>query len=407
MPGVVVPNGPPHQGLLDTVMKGLAVAKDVYGIRSDQIAIANAEDAQAGVLPASQRAAYAAKYNISDAPVAGAQPVKFRTGEGDEGVSTAYLSPKAPVVKPVAVPNVVVGGKTGTAFIDPTKTKQGEAVDLNDPNGPLISFVETAKAPKEPKTREVTVTNPDGSQTISIVPDVAGSTYSSAPKPPKPADEEDKYAKVMGLFEPTRGNRALQQSSVALVNIQNAKNLIQPYANNLDSMPQKQVGLLTSELEKIATGGAGSESGRQSIQAETFKSRLNDFMSSVNGEPQPAQLGAFLRDNVTYLNDLQASNQENVEKHYRHVWNANKGRLSQELQDRAHQENPDYFAWEKNPPAANGKLDAVASKPDTSGQSLADTATGIDKNIQTYASDHGLDYLTASKIIEARKAKGK
>ncbi len=42
----------------------------------------------------------------------------------------------------------------------------------------------------EGKTREVTITNPDGSKTVKIVKDEPGQTFAGAPQPPKPGSEE-------------------------------------------------------------------------------------------------------------------------------------------------------------------------------------------------------------------------
>lgn len=161
-------------------------------------------------------------------------------------------------------------------------------------------------------------------------------------------DPEKTYADVGSKFEAPRGNKSLQQVGTNLLNIENAERLMAPYANNLDKMPQKQTALLTAELEKIASGGAGSEGGRASISAHTLQSKFNDFMSNVKGDPTGADLGGFLKDNATYLKDLKESNLAFQNKHHRDVWQTNKGRLTDEQQDRMRNDLPDFFKWEKS-----------------------------------------------------------
>ena len=173
-------------GLLDTVLKGVSIARDIYGIKHDMAATDAAEqsaaqskakfdDEQAGVIGPKDYLAHADQFDQADAGTKGAIAINRRTGPGAEGIQKDYLLPKSaksPLAQHVSVAGAMIDGKHGTAVYDPA------AMD-GTPTGGLRGFVETAKPAgpeKAPRTREIkTVEN--GKTVTKIVPDEIGGTY--------------------------------------------------------------------------------------------------------------------------------------------------------------------------------------------------------------------------------------
>lgn len=371
-----------HKDNLDRILEGLQIANGIMGIGVNYTTIQNhmkqndlLDQESQGLLGPKDRATMMEHgLQPAEAGTPGAQNFRFKTGKLDDN-GEPVVEDQPFILKGVAakanyhpLPNYVdqASGKRGTAFFD-----------LNDPTkGP--AFIAPVEAPEKP-AKEPTphyVFQPDSSGTLyrgntltgelTPAPGADGANF----KKGKPEDEEKTYSEIASKMEPTRGNRALQQASVNLLSVDNAERLMAPYANNLDKMPPKKVELLAEELEKIASGSAGTQSGRDSLAAKTFASKWSEFKSNLTGEPTGADVGAFLKDYGDYLGDLKQASQNVVDKHYQSVWNANKNRLSPELQDRFRQEMPDYFSWDSKKPGSSApKLSAHGT--DTSGTAVA------------------------------------
>jgi hypothetical protein len=138
------------------------------------------------------------------------------------------------------------------------------------------------------------------------------------------------YADLINKAEGARGApQVVIKSMNSQTAIKNAQELISQYPN-LDNMPEQQVHLLASELEKVATNGSGTEAGRQGLNPDTFQQKWNKFMGQVEGKPQGAQISAFIRENAEYLNGLKKVSDGVINKYRENLFAGNKKLIAPE-----------------------------------------------------------------------------
>ncbi len=123
-----------------------------------------------------------------------------------------------------------------------------------------------------------------------------------------------------------------------------------------DHLNDKQIHLFNTELERIASNGSPTESGRHAMEADTIASHWAEFKQKFSGKPTPANVGEFVRQNAEYLHDLKDSVDSTVngfrrENHDNYL-SAGKisAKQSQDYKDR----HPELFPKEQDdePPAA-------------------------------------------------------
>lgn len=281
MPGVVSVGQ--QQGLLDQVLKGVEIAKTIYGIKQqgDANDIAQQRADQEGGVLADKVARETAQQSVLNQAAAEKMAL--------EKDKFAYQQKKDSAPKPESAI---------TAF-------QQAQLDL---------------------------------QRDRLNQTKAGSTATNSGKT---------YTELVKAVETPRGNQAVQQASKALVNIGNAEELLAPYQGNLDAIDQKTANLLTAELSKIASGGVGSQHGQEAIEAKTFNSELQALKSRFGNEPEPAELGAFLQKNVDYLQGLKTANQSIVNGYKLRMYNGYKNRLTPEENTQFKEEYADLFQGAK------------------------------------------------------------
>ncbi len=143
-------------GLLDTVLKGVSIARDIYGIKHDMAATDAAEtqtagqqqaqaqsaakfsDEQAGVLSPKDHLEWSRNYDKATDPKdpAGVD-VRHRTGPGEEGIVTDRMIPHQ--TKSALATHVIAN------TVDPKTGKTGAGIV--DSSGSLMGFVETKEKP--------------------------------------------------------------------------------------------------------------------------------------------------------------------------------------------------------------------------------------------------------------------
>lgn len=371
MPGVVSVQPRVQGGLLDTVMKGMAVARDVYGIQNESAHTdllnqqaeqgkQQFEDEQAGVFTPKERVALGKNYDFVSPDTANASKIGVRSAPGAAGVADAYILPKkelSPIQQ--TVQDAIVNGKHGTATYDLNPNN----VD-DDGNHPLMNFVETQKPDKPVNAHYVATgsTDPNGNPIVLDTttgqgkPIDAGGIQLNNPKADaaakKASDQEEKtYTEMVGKINNPGRNRAVQTAQLNLLNIANANELISQYPD-LNQMPPQKVALLNAELAKISSGGVGSEHGQEALAANTIAEKFAKFKSEIGGEPNGAQVGAFIQQNKDYLTGLQKVSQAKVDSYSKEMYGSYKHRLSPELQTRFETEHADLFGGQQPQPNA-------------------------------------------------------
>lgn len=131
---------------------------------------------------------------------------------------------------------------------------------------------------------------------------------------------------------------------------------------DLNKLTKQEAALIAGEMEKVATGSAGTEAGRQGLDPHTFNEEWSVFKNKFvgpNGEVEPANLGKFLERNKAYLEGVQHIAHEKVRKYRRGVFEdyAGSGRLSEEHQQLYRSQHPDEF------PEDNGGIADVETGP--------------------------------------------
>lgn len=419
MPGVN-PVAPRVQGgLLDAVMKGVSVARDIYGIKHDMAATDAAEqasaqskaefdDKQAGIVGAKDRLEWGRNYEKAADDNPAATVVKYRTGPGDEGIVTERMIPKAgksPLMQHVQVAGALIDGKHGTAVYDPSQANP------NDPKAGLIQFVETPRPDRIPKDNLMTVegTDESGNKVIKVVPKVAGAEYATTKGDRKDPDQNALYTKLTDKIDNFRGDKAAQQASVNLLSADNALKLVNKYAD-LNQMSTKDYNLLVDELGKIATGGVPGVHTQESIAASTLESKWSEFTSTVGGKPSPAQLGEFIKNNVEYLHDLRETSQDLVDAHNMKSFNGLKRQLDDEHIKNFQEDFPDLWARELARKAKKGAAPAPGAPAGGPGMAVAAPAAGVKPEASLHpevdaAAQYVKENINSKDPVKAAKAK--
>lgn len=159
MSGVQLPQQRQRDDALTTVMKGLSIAKDIYGIKvaSAQLDAEKQKiaDTQQGVLNPEQRAEMLSK-NFQEVPQGTAGALPFFVRNADGGKSPIFMATKQQPKDIVAVAVTNPDGSQTTKFVEkksglevPTGPKKLEKIDTVDQNGNQVTqFV----SPKEGST---------------------------------------------------------------------------------------------------------------------------------------------------------------------------------------------------------------------------------------------------------------
>jgi hypothetical protein len=155
---------------------------------------------------------------------------------------------------------------------------------------------------------------------------------------------------------PTIGSSLASQQAIA-----KAQSLIAQYPNP-DNMPPQMVALLNSEIEKVASGGGGTEAGRQGLDPGTFEERWQQFKQRAGDQPTGAQLGAFIQGNSAYLGDLKKVVDGTVQTYQRQTFQDyhDSGRLDPQAENAFKAHHPEIFPEEQ---ASNGQGGGSAQPP--------------------------------------------
>lgn len=76
---------------------------------------------------------------------------------------------------------------------------------------------------------------------------------------------------------------------------------------DLNSISSQRAALIAAEMEKVATGSAGTEAGRHGLNPNTFAQNWSNFknrFTGPNGQIDGAQIGPFLQQNKEYLEGI-------------------------------------------------------------------------------------------------------
>ncbi len=304
MPGVNAVAPRVQGGLLDTVLKGVQVARDVYGIKNDMAkndameqATAqnkqNFEDEQAGNFTPKEVVGLGKNYNFVDEKTPNALRIGRRSGNGPDDVEDAYILPKkegSPLVS--TVNDALVNGKHGTA-----------TYDLN--TGGLMNFVETQKPAKDvtPKYSQTALDNGNIGAFDATTGKVADTGVKAGAKPGANSGADAKADKVTqtrfdNLTNYLAGGRSspqdIKQESNKLrtaahgLSLMNGGNL-----DELNKMTPVEMNELSGVLAAQVAQGSPAQATLQHMTPETAPKALAEAFQYITGKPADANQGEF------------------------------------------------------------------------------------------------------------------
>lgn len=172
-------------------------------------------------------------------------------------------------------------------------------------------------------------------------------------------------------FNSFRGNIAVQRASEGLRNSEMAMQIIN--ANpDYNQISHQDYNLLTSEIAKIATGGAATEASAHDVRAQTIMSKAKEFWQKVKGSPTGAELGDFVQKNKEYLQHLNEVNDRYVNEFHADTYRGYKKSLRPEDQDEFETTHPkvmQHFNQQGKPQSSNNP--ALGFDPNAAAAELA------------------------------------
>lgn len=323
MPGVNSVQPRVQGGLLQQVLQGVQVARDIYGIKTDmsksdaadaetaqreqatQQSAKTFEDTQAGIQPATQKV-QALRYGTpATADTPGAIKQQFQ-GDADPTYMIPTRQQRSPLLAVAGAADPAGSGKYGTGFYDPSSPELG-----------LQGWVETLAAPKSDTAKDhwsPAVLGTDGKMWTtntatgeakqvggaggvtfgkSAAPAIAAAAAADpdAPPDPKKVDKERKYIADIALKSGARNEVGKLKQK-----IDGAEALETLIANHPDFQvnPQLQTELAMGVANLVAPGTA-TQSMVEHMDPQTRGTFIANLMQKVTDEPYSANNPAFVK----------------------------------------------------------------------------------------------------------------
>ncbi len=180
------------------------------------------------------------------------------------------------------------------------------------------------------------------------------------------------YTEMTKLQNGGRGDpKDVQQARSDVYSATKADELLK---GDLNAKDPNQAALVVAEMEKIATGGQGTEGGRHALQDKTFQSDWAAFKNKFvgpNGEINGAELGPFLQRNKNYIDGIGKLASDKVRNYRRGVFDDYVGgeRITEQHQATYKAKHPDEFPEEQE--EALKPADKPVAQKGGSGEALA------------------------------------
>jgi len=343
MAGVIVPQARQKDDALTTVMKGLAIAKDIYGIRvaSQQLEDHNQakQDEQAGVLSRSKLLEMSKTHQQVPEGTPGALAAYVRDGSKK---SPIWLATKgsAPELAQVTVKNK--DGSESIKFVP--KSEQTN----------LTSYPQKDTG----KLQLITTTDASGNPIQKFVSPIEGAAFGKAEE--KPSDAQTQAAGF--------GKRALASSSLV-------EGLMK------DGYDPSSASKLKNKVPVLGNFMASSDD-------QSFDQAKRDFISAV-----------LRKESGAAISDTEYANED---KKYFPQPGDNPQVMAQKAEARqraiATLQAQAGKSWEKVQTIASKKTGASGSW----GEAIAAPQGKLDSKVSNYAKENGLDYAAARNVLTAR-----
>ncbi len=177
-------------------------------------------------------------------------------------------------------------------------------------------------------------------------------------------DQNDAYLHMRKDLESFRGNAAAQQASKDVLSAD--KTLAMVKSKPPEQFTTQDLSLLAGEMAKIATGGVPTEHGIHNLMPSNLQTKMAEMQNFLTSKPTDAQAGAYIRANMKYVEEMQATAGDTL-KTYRH--NLAKGYKSKVRPEDFQEAANDYGFGESAAPA-KGSTDTPATSAAVHGADL-------------------------------------
>lgn len=160
---------------------------------------------------------------------------------------------------------------------------------------------------------------------------VQGGKLSEAERKKLEHDEKTKSAalqQTQSFLETSRQDPAVRQAMLDKYNVQKAERIFK--GKDLNNLSNQEVGLLVSEISKVARGGVPTQEELHAISPNTLTGKLSKVYSNLINEPTPARAGAFLKQYQGYLKELKANAENTISSKVKRVIEGKKKDLGDE-----------------------------------------------------------------------------
>lgn len=149
----------------------------------------------------------------------------------------------------------------------------------------------------------------------------------------KPGADKEKHQstalqQTQSFLETSRQDPAVRQAMLDKYNVQKAERIFK--GRNLNNLSNQEVGLLVSEISKVARGGVPTQDELHAISPNALTGKLSKVWSQLLNKPTPAYAGEFLTDYQNYLKELKANAEDTISSKVRRVIEGKKKELGDE-----------------------------------------------------------------------------
>jgi hypothetical protein len=170
------------------------------------------------------------------------------------------------------------------------------------------------------------------------------------------------YIRVTKELETIGRDKAVQQAGMDILSARKANAIFRQYPN-LDNLPNDMTHVLTSEIAKIAQGGAPTQESMRALDNPTLKAKMAKWIGIVNNEPTSANLGAFLKNYKEYLAGMQKEAEGTITDRYNRIYDVNKKFLTPDEQNQLSKTYLNRFLQKSETPESTVAPIASTQKP--------------------------------------------
>lgn len=145
---------------------------------------------------------------------------------------------------------------------------------------------------------------------------------------------------ALTFLNTSRKDPAVRQASIDNYNIGKAEAIMKN--RDLDNLSQGEVGLLISEVSKIARGGVPTHEELKLLNPNTLTGKLRAAYGSLVNQATPAAAGSFLKQYQNYMKELKTNAQDVLSKQV-HIVNSKRNEMGDDNYNTLIKEFSDIF----------------------------------------------------------------